>query len=405
MIKYTIKDILNDLDGISYVGGTNRSRDVYGVIQRGLYSMLSKIKPKELTVTESIENAVYDKVTRYTAPHNLNRKYILQITELSRGENIDTFHHTLDLVSNRRFGQLRFCDKNLFTVEYDKGVKYIRTSDIGQTTSGEIIHTMNSLVDNGTWNVGGNMVNLTTDNLTYVSGNASLKFDINNSSNTGWIENFTLKPVNIEGSLKTGSVFTWIYLPNYNQIQNIKITLASSYNDYYEITTNKPHNSNDFVAGWNLLKFDLQDAIKFGLENPNINRVRIDITSDGVSEIKNVRLDNIIVRNGTVFMLQFISDHAFIETDSRLLIPKPKNTTDEILLEYDTYMVFLYECAIQLANDIYGPSELSEPLTFLQGMLREQLENYKANNKDEFILEQQEVYAFNTSFDSEYPQL
>jgi hypothetical protein len=405
MIKFTINNLIADLDNLSFVGGTSRSRDIYSVIQRGVYSMLSKIKPKELSITAPIENAVYDNVTKYTAPNNLNRKYILQISELSRGNNVDEFHHNLNLVSNRRIGQFRTCDKNMFTIEYNNGVKYLRTSDIGQTTFGRTIHTMNALTENGHWNTDGNIVNLTNDDLTFVSGNGSLRFDINNSANTGYIENFTLEPFSIEGSLKKGSVFTWIYLPNYNQIQKIKLTLASSLFDYYEISVNSPHNSNDFVTGWNLIKFDLNKAEKFGFENPNISRVRIEITSDGVSEIKDVRVDNIVLRDGTVFMLQYLSDNIFIETDTRLFIPKPKNVTDEIMLEYDTYMCLLYECAVQLVHDIYGPSESAEPLVAVKGLLKEQYENYKANNKDEFILEQQEMYSFNTEFDHEYPSL
>jgi hypothetical protein len=405
MIKFNVNNLITDLDNLSFVGGTSRSRDIYSVIQRGVYSMLSKIKPKELSVIESIESATYDNVTRYTAPHNLNRKYILQISELSRGSNVDTFHHNLNLVSNRRFGQLRGCDKNNFTIEYDKGVKYLRTSDIGQTTHGETIHTMNTLTENGTWNIGGNMVNLTEDNLTFVSGNGSLRLDINNSTDTGYLENYTLKEFSIEGSLNKGSIFTWIYLPNYNQIQNIKLTLYSSLSDYYEMTVNSPHNTSAFVSGWNLVKFDINKANVFGFENPNINKIRIDIKSDGISDIKDVRIDNIVLRNGTVFMVQYLSDAIFIETQTRLMIPKPKNTTDEIMLEYDTYMCLLYECALQLIHDIYGPSETAEPLTVIKGLMREQYENYKSNNKDEFILEQQDMYSFNTGFDYEYPSL
>lgn len=403
MITKKVRDLIDDLDNISYVGGTSRSKNIRSVIERGRMSMLSKIKPKELTTTELITNAVHDNVFRYKVSDKLNRKYIQNIFELSKEHNVESFHHNLELISNRAFSKLKTCDVNKFTIEYENGIKYLRASYIGQTTQGYTIHTMDSLDKNGHWNALGNIVNLKRDSKTFKSGSGCLSFDINDSSNTGYVENFTLKPFDLTDRLNNGTVFTWLDIPNYNEVLTLKLTLASSLNDYYEVTINRPYDSDKFQPGDNLVGFDLQDVVITGVpEINNINRVRITIETTGTEQIKNVRIDNIVLRDGTVFGIKFITDWIYRDAESMEIIQDYSTEEDAITLEYDTYMCLMYECALHLVHDIYGPSEEADPVVAVRQMLKDQYNSYFANNKDEFILEQQNTYSFNTSYDHEF---
>ncbi len=228
-MAYTIASVLTSLNRKVSPGNVNQSKDIYGVLAEAARNLLGNIKPKELSKRVIIENALYDQVNRFHCPEDLDQKNVMQWFRLKGNRNTDTFYHPMMQTTNRRFDQHRVADRNLFTIEWDRGVKFIKVSDYGHDQEGNAnndnagltIATMDSLTSNGTWNIFGNVTNLIEDNLTYVAGRGSFRFDINNSSNTGGIESFNIPPVDIETYIGPGKIFTWLWLPNLNQLQTV----------------------------------------------------------------------------------------------------------------------------------------------------------------------------------------
>ena len=407
-----ISSIITSLNRKVSPGNTNQSKDIYGVLSEAARNLLANIKPKELSNRVIIENALYDQIDRYKCPDDLDQKNVMQWFRLDGNRNTDTFYHPMMQATNRRFDQHRIADRNLFTIEWDHGVKFIKISNIQNNnlgiggSVGSTIHTMNSLTENGTWNTFGNVTNLVTDNLTFVAGTGSLRFDINNSSTVGGIENFTLTPFRIKEFLTVGKIFSWLDLPNINQIQTVQLEMYSSTGNGYSITVNSPHDTTAFQLGQNMLGFTLDTNVMTVIGTPdpdNLNHIRVTFNTNGTLVMKNVRMDNIVARKGTVYGIQYISKYMFQDVDG---LPKEEPTTgsDTVLLDFEAYQLYLQEAACVLGQEIFTDTGSSKrgyimgKIGQMQDKLTKDYGAYKKNYKAEFIDEQQDMYNFGVEF-------
>jgi len=377
---------------------TSDSSDENGAIVQGVEDMLSLIKPKELSRRVTVENALYDQVNQYNCPDDLDTNKIMQWYRLKGLKNTDEYFSPMTQVSNRNFdrwNKYRNSD-NLFTVEYQSSKKFIKVSqmhDNGNDT-GLTIHDMNSLTSNGTWNVFGNVVDLATDNLTFITGSGSLRFDINTSSSTGGVETIGMESVNLTDFLNVGKVFTWISLPNLNQIQTITLELESAPGDSYSITVDSPHNTDSFQEGFNLLGFEMdRDTMNTnGTPNPaDINKIRMTFVTNGTLVMNSIRLDNIVARKGKVYGFQYISNMLFKDALTGLMKFRPTLDSDLIITEYDTYDVLRAHCAVTFGDELISSSTDREKL---ESQKMKAINIYKNRHKEEFIDETQVMRAF-----------
>lgn len=333
------------------------SKDPNGAIEQAAQDMLSIVKPLELSKRTVIENALYDQINQFNCPDDLDTNKIMQWYKLKDQKNVDRFFNGMTQTTNRAFDQLTHRpnpNANIFTIEYQSGKKFIKVSDFSNNT-GDTIHDMNSITSNGTWIVGGNLVNLTTDNLTYFQGNGSLRFDLNNSGTVGTMETFGMTSVNLTDYLNVGKVFTWLDLPNLNQLQTVTLDMYSSPTDYYSITVNSPHDTNEFQLGTNMLGFSMNvDSMNtIGTPNPaDINKIKFTFTTSGTLTMNSIRIDNVVARKGSVYGIQYISNQIFQDTTTGLMKSRPTLDSDLIALEYDTYQLLRAHCVEVFGNEL-----------------------------------------------------
>jgi len=290
----TVSQLKTDINRSISPAKPSDSTDENGAIVQAVEDMLGLIKPKELSRRVIVENALYDQVNRYSVPDDLDTNKIMQWYRLRDNENQDYWNGAMQQVSNRDFDRWNQYDptSGLFTIEYQSSKKFIKVSDFHGDT-GYTIHDMNSITSNGTWNVFGNVVNLATDNLTYVSGSGSLRFDINTSSNTGGLLSIGMTSVDLTEWLNVGKIFTWIDLPNLNELQTVTLDLISSPGNYYSMTVSSPHDTDAFQLGQNLLGFEMdrQTMTTVGTPNPaDINQLKFTFVTNGTLLMNSIRI-------------------------------------------------------------------------------------------------------------------
>jgi hypothetical protein len=388
------------------------SRDIMGAVADAARRVSANVSFKDLSRRVEVENALYDQVFRFACPADLDQQMIMQWYKMNQnGRNTDTFYHPMRQVTNRDFDRYRGSnnqsgrnDLNIFTVEYQSGVKFLKVSDFHCDT-GVTIHKMESITENGTWNVFGNVVNLTTDNLNYVAGNGSLRFDINDSSNTGGIENFTLTPIDLSEYFVTGKIFSWLDIPNLNQIQTVTLDLHSSATDYYSITVSQPHDTTAFQLDWNLLgfPFDSRYMTINGTPNPAIiNQIKITFVTNGTLLMNSVRMDNLVARQGSAYGIQYISEWFFHDAVSGLWKENPTEGSDIIHLSSNAYNLLLDETAVIVGQELFTGKGSTHDLTRLEDIRTRNLKIYRQKNKEEFIDIQQQFYNFGLPFGNGY---
>lgn len=416
---YNVYNIKQDVNANLPGGGIDQLQDFFKTFDKGRRAMLGKVRPEELIRTGYLEDALFPYVDRYAVPEDMKYDDVIQIARLAGYRNVDTMEHPLELVYRRRFGQKRGSSANVMNIGYDNGVKYARifrpTSGSRYGTNGNnsnnalnceyrVIHNCDSLNDNGTWNVGGNVVNLKEDRLKHVIGRGSLSFDINGSSTSGFIENFTLTPFSILDFLKRGAEFAWLDLPIPKEMIAVRLIMGSDTTDLstnlYEASVNSPHDNSEFIVGWNLLKYMLQNLTMVGTPNPSLlTYIRFEFETTG-NPIPGCNLDNIILRQGSVFEMTYNSSYIVRDATTGAWKKIPTKNSDIIVAEEDTYNLLVDEITLAAQIESYQASpQASSSIDSVAISLKEKYRIFKMEHKSESILESDSIHVFGNMYD------
>lgn len=416
---YTIYNIKQDVNANLPGGGINQLVNFFNTFDKGRRAMIGKVRPEELIRVAYLENAVYPDVNKYAVPLDMKYDDVIQIARLSGYRNVDTMEHPLELVYRRRFGQKRGSAANVMNIGYENGTKYARLfrptsglpfgSDANQNNNSlnceyRVIHNCDSLNDNGTWNVGGNVVNLREDALNHMIGRGSLSFDINGSSSSGFIENFTLTPFSILEFLRRGAEFAWLNLPIPKEMISVRLTMGSGSpdlsTDLYHASVNSSHDNSEFVTGWNLLKYMLQNLTMVGTPNPlALNYIRFDFETTG-QPIPNCNIDNIVLRQGTVYEMTYNSSWCVMDADNGAIKKIPTDNGDIIIAEEDTYNLLVGEITLAAQKESYqaSPAAASSIDSVAVDLLRA-YKKYGMEHKSEAVLETDSTHVFGNMYD------
>lgn len=413
---YTVYNLKQDIDSNLHSGGVSELQNFYNTLDKGRRAMIGKVRPEELIRKTYLEQALYPNVERYAVPEDMKYDDVIELNLLAGYRNVDSLNHPLMSVYRRRFGQKRDGSRNVINIGYENGIKYARIfrprgqsygNEQGQGAQYVWIHNCDSLVDNGTWNVGGNVVDLKLDKLNHVIGTGSLSFDINNSSTTGFLENFTLETFNLADLLQRGAVFTWMDIPLPKNLTSVKLTLGSNTSnlltDLYESTVNQPHDNNEFTTGWNLLKWMLNNLTTVGLPNPSaLAYVRFDFTTTGQA-IPNCHIDNIISRLGSVYEMTYNSSYCFMDSITNAIKKIPTSDNDIIIAEEDTYMLLMMESTLAAQKEIYGSAGGAKSDVYdVGGDLKEAYKKYNKDHKSEGLRIEDSTYIFGNYMEGNY---
>lgn len=414
MSYYTLYNLKSDVDSNLHAGGSSQLQNFYATVDKGRRAMIGKIRPEELIRKAYLEQALYPNIDRYAVPEDLKYDDMIELNLLAGYRNVDTMNQPLMMVYRRRFGEKRRGSKNVVNIGYENGVKYARIfhpnlnrndgSDTSDDCRYQLIHNCDSLSDNGTWNVGGNVVNLKEDKLNHVIGNGAFSFDIDNSSTTGFLENFTLDSFSLTDFLQKGAVFNWLDLPLPNELTSVKLTLGSNTanlaTDLYEYTVNQPHDNNEFTTGWNLLKYMLNNLTTVGTPNPSaLVYVRITFTTTG-QPIPNCHIDNIVARIGNVYEVTYNSAWCFLDAQTKAFKKLPTANSDIILAEEDTYQILMLETTLAAQREIYGSAGAAKSDVYdVSGDLDKAYKKFQMEHKSEALMFEESTYIFGNQYD------
>ncbi len=349
-MPYLISDVKSDLQRKLHGTSLAKLSDVNSLLWEAGKEIIARIDPQEMIQIENIENAIYDSVFDYTAPTDLKGNKVIDIRpQVNRVLN-DNFTQA----SKNQFDLLK--KNNTFTIKYDKGVKTLRLSK--SLTTPTTVNEMNDITDNGTWAVSSSASGLVRDNINFISGGSSLKFDLASAggSTTGIIQNSTMTQVDLSELENEGALFHWIFFTSASPITNVKLDWGNDSSNFFSRTVTTPHNGTAFIDGWQLLRFDWKDATETGtVDTTKIDFIRITITYDGTATgaAQVVRTDSVTAQLGRIWEIVYYSKFPF-RNSAGTFIERPTDDSDEVNLDDDSYNIFLYEAARIAAVEIQG---------------------------------------------------
>ena len=199
-------------------------------------------------------------------------------------------------------------------------------TDIGRTLrfSGDpedtpvTIANLDTLTENGTWGAfSAGSTGVAADTTNYIQGSGTISFDLASGTTTAGIVNSTLTSVDLSKYLTDGQAFLWVYLTATTNITNVILRIGSSSGNYHEITVTTQADGTAFIAGWNLIKFNMVDTTDTGTpDDTAVDYVAIYLTKSSGQTGNNFRFDWLRIHSGEYAQVYYYSRFGWATTSA-----------------------------------------------------------------------------------------
>ncbi|MCK9370223.1 hypothetical protein M0R04_09985 [Candidatus Dojkabacteria bacterium] len=356
-MTYTYQNFYDALNGLLH-GKVKNLQDPRVTINRAIRIVNAEVDTESTIRQSALVPYLFTDVFDYACPADLKATAVIDlIPQINRSR-----YFGLDLVPSEEFDRNKNWEKNIIAFYDHDGLRRMRISVVIDDDS-KLISELDSLTSGGgTWKAFGDATNLVVDNFNYVSGNASIKWDISAAGGTtAGIYNDDLDEFDLTDEYIDGSLFYEQYLSSNLLITNFKIRVGSSASDYYEKTITSNNEGTAFVSGWNLNRHDLVSMTQVG--TPDITKctyVAIFMTKDAskISETS-YRTDWFMARRGRIHDLQYYSRYGW-QTSAGVYILDSTAVTDYLNAGEDEFELYLFK-----AGEL-GAAELRDKETYAQ---------------------------------------
>jgi hypothetical protein len=235
----------------------------------------------------------------------------------------------------------------------------------------------------GTWAAFGDAETLAADSDDYIRGSGSIKWNIDAAGGTtAGIENTDINEFDITDYLGGHSaVFVWAKINSATDLTNYILRLGTDSSNYYSKTVTTRHDGTAFVAGWNLLRFDLTSLTETGtVTDTSINYGAVYMTKAAtkVSET-DYKFDWLFISEGVIHEILYYSKYGWKSSAGTYL----ENSTagdDLVVADTEEYDLFVKK-GVHLGRQ-YIKSEMGE-IDEAKREYKEAVDMYGPQNPDE----------------------
>lgn len=345
-MSLTLADLKSALSRKLHGTSINKIEGFYQLAAEAAGNLMAILDPEETRRISQITNAVHNSVYDYPLPTDF--KKIIDLRPQANRNLNDNFSRS----ASEDFDLYK--SDNTLDIKYDAGARSIRISKALNPVPATI-NGLDGLTDNGTWVATASASNLAVNTLDYISGSASLSFDLASGAAgaTGYIENSTMSQVDLTDHDEKGTLFLWAYFPTASVITNVILRWGNDTSNYWSRTATTAQDGTAFKTGWNLLSFRWNGATETGTVAPaTIDYLRITVTYDGTAT-SGVKMDSVVSSIGKIFELEYYSKYLF-RNSSGTYLETPTSDTDIVNLDYDGFNILTYEIGELLAQELQG---------------------------------------------------
>lgn len=347
----------------------DRVRDIEGVLETAANTLQSKVDLVETMRNQALANTIYDDVFNYPLPSDF--KSIIDLYPQASRDLSDT--------AKRYFSGYFDLRKSLATkmisIEGSEGSKILRVN--WRHRAPKTLHTMNDYDGNGTWSAVGTTSGIADDNIDYVSGSGSLKFDL--VADGDGIQITDMSDIDLTDEDEVGDLFLWIKikysidLANFNSITLIwGNDLTANY--WTGVTQTTQADGTAFKVGWNQIKIPWSTATETGTVDPAaIDSLKLTIGAGAA--ISDLRVDNITCGIGKSFDIKYYSKY-ILQNSASTWISRTASDDDTIVLDNDGINLYLLEAFIEAAHQAEGENSAAD-IAYAKNELNELYRRYK----------------------------
>ena len=326
----------------------NKVEGINDLIAEAGGNVIARLDPAETIREVQITNGLFDDIFDYTAPADLKGKKVIDIRRQVNRQLSDRFSQSL----TEEFDLNKLIIDNRFQVRNNNGTKSLRINK--QLTSPLILHTMDDLTSNGTWAATSDAINLTRDTVQKIKGSASLNFDLDGLTTSGFIENSTMTQTDLTTHDEQSSLFINLFVPDTSAFTSVDLRWGNDTSNFFNVTATTTHDGTSVQTGFNIFRFDWNGATETGTVDPAlIDYLRVTINYDGVSDT-DYRVDQIISALPEIFLLDYYSKFVFTDSTGVTFKETPTTDSDLIVLDTETINIMLYEALYLIAQQLQG---------------------------------------------------
>jgi len=325
-------------------------------------NVIARTNPLETIRLVRIEQAIYSHVYNYAvSPDVKGDNSVIDIRPVSERSRQDD----INARGNREFDIRRTNDT--FAVEVINGIKTLRLSkQVGQH---QVLATLDAITGVETVTGSGDVVNITSNVLEKISGQASVQFGLSGATGVGAVSIGLPRSIDLSRVENVGSLFNWLQFPNAERLTNMVFKWGTDANNYFYTTITSPHDRATFESGaFTLQRADWVSALKAGTPvASNINFLEVQLNYVAGAALANVRLDNITAATGEAYELMYYSDR-FFKSPTGDYLQQPTSGDDTINIGGDGENIFLYELMLIIIQEL-GEKSLAYSAKWLNNQL------------------------------------
>lgn len=382
----TVGTFKSKLEGKLHGTTLARVAGVYAKIGEAAGRVLARVDPYNTKKRYTIENAIYDKVYNYTAPSDLKgTSKIIDIRPIGDRSTHDNIMGRY----GREFDIKK--DTDTVSVEVLSGVKTLRLSK--QLTERTVLHQCDSLTANGTVTGSGDVENLTTDTLNYISGDSSIKFGLSGSTGTGILTFALDSTIDISDLDDVGALFEWLRFPDSTRLTSVTLRWGNDASNYWEETATAAHDRSFVSNAWQLIGHEWGSATEVGTPDADyVDWVQVQVNYTAGTALTGVYLDNITASLGEVWEMIYYSNCLFTDATGNTWKTIPTADTDIVMLDDEHASLLVYEMMLVLAQELQGESMANDYKYFYNELYRTDDKNpgmyemYAMQNPSEAII-------------------
>ena len=387
-MSYSISNLKQDLEGILNGTTTNEITNLNGLIYRAARELLLDIDPQETIRIVEFTAPLFNSVVDYPIASDVKGNRIIdirpQVNRFTRDIWGQAYNQAFDVAK-----QNAFCLANMFTVNFNTGIKTLRIN-CPFLPPPIVINYANETNANGTWSVGGGASNLTVNNQNYVVVAGALNFNL--PSGAGYVENTTMTSLNLTNELNQGSIFLYVYMPTGSQFTSVNLRWGSSSTNYYSVTATTTQQNTAFQNGWNLLQFPWLGASVTGTPDvTNITYARVTYNTTAIQTAAG--LNDMTVILGNVLEYEYYSKFLFRDAITGAFQETVTSDSNLINLDTESYNLLFNLVASLAVQQQQGMDALYYNGSFFAQKYQQGIERYKDLYKSQAQKPQSTYYA------------
>jgi hypothetical protein len=392
-MSLTKQQAKDSLEGMVHSTNLNSVQNLDDLFRRVGSKMSAELDMQETRRIVNFTTAIHDDVFDYTLPSDF--KKAIDIRPQVNRDIWDSFSQR----GAKEFDKYKDRIDDTFQVKHDDGSKSIRISK-NVSPAPTTVNQFDSLTDNGTWAVFDDGSNVTRDTQFFISGGASLNFDLDGSGTNGGIQASDMTSVDLTTHDEKSTHFLRVYFPDASIITSVALLWGNDLTaNYWERTETTQWDSTAFRNGWNILGFNWNGATETGTVDPSaIDSGRINIVYDGTADT-DIRVDQWTSSIGEIYEIEYYSKFMF-RTSGGTWQATTTEDTDIINVDNDAENIFLHECVVAIAQQLQG-EDSGFDITFNtselygSGNKKGLYQIYKENHTQESLPQQTTYYRTN----------